>query len=87
MLSSLLQAMEPFFSVMLSWLFLGSVPTLPLLVTLLPIVGGVALASFSVRAAPTTVSTNPWPWTHSPPCPTCAGAFIQLEWLHVCHGV
>jgi len=42
-----IKAMEPFFSVMLSWLFLGSVPTLPLLVTLLPIVGGVALASFS----------------------------------------
>ena len=41
--------MEPFFSVVMSWLFLGSTPTLPLMATLVPIVGGVALASFSVR--------------------------------------
>ena len=46
-----IKAMEPFFSVLLSWLFLGSAPSGALLVTLAPIVGGVALASFSVRAA------------------------------------
>jgi solute carrier family 35 protein E1 len=44
------QAMEPFFSVLLSWAFLGSVPSAAMLATLAPIVGGVALASFSVRA-------------------------------------
>jgi drug/metabolite transporter (DMT)-like permease len=42
--------MEPFFSVLLSWAFLGSVPSAAMLATLAPIVGGVALASFSVRA-------------------------------------
>lgn len=42
-----IKAMEPFFSVLLSWAFLGSVPSAALLVTLVPIVGGVALASFS----------------------------------------
>ena len=42
-----IKAMEPFFSVLLSWAFLGSVPSAPLLVTLVPIVGGVALASLS----------------------------------------
>jgi solute carrier family 35 protein E1 len=41
--------MEPFFSVLLSWAFLGSVPSAAMLATLAPIVGGVALASFSVR--------------------------------------
>ena len=44
------QAMEPFFSVLLSWAFMGSVPSAAMLATLAPIVGGVALASFSVRA-------------------------------------
>ena len=46
------QAMEPFFSVLLSWAFMGSVPSIPMLVTLAPIVGGVALASMSARARP-----------------------------------
>ena len=41
------QAMEPFFSVVLSALFLGEAPTAPVLLSLLPIVGGVALASAS----------------------------------------
>jgi solute carrier family 35 protein E1 len=44
-----MQAMEPFFSVLLSWAFLGSAPSAAMLATLAPIVGGVALASFSVR--------------------------------------
>ena len=39
--------MEPFFSVMLSWIFLGEQQSVPVLLTLLPIVGGVALASFA----------------------------------------
>lgn len=44
---SCLQAMEPFFSVMFSALFLGDVPPVPVLLTLLPIVGGVIMASLS----------------------------------------
>ena len=39
--------MEPFFSVVLSMIFLGDVPSLAVLATLAPIVGGVALASVS----------------------------------------
>jgi len=39
--------MEPFFSVLLSALFLGDAPTLPIILSLFPIVGGVALASVS----------------------------------------
>ena len=39
--------MEPFFSVLLSSLFLGERPTLLVLATLFPIVGGVAIASMS----------------------------------------
>jgi solute carrier family 35 protein E1 len=46
-----IKAMEPFFSVVLSWAFLGSTPTLAMVASLLPIVAGVALASFSVRPA------------------------------------
>lgn len=42
-----LQAMEPFFSVILSSLFLGEKPTLWITLSLLPIVGGVAVASIS----------------------------------------
>ena len=42
--------MEPIVSVLLSWAFMGSVPSAAMLATLAPIVGGVALASFSVRA-------------------------------------
>lgn len=40
-----IKAMEPFFSVLLSILFLGERPTPWVLLSLLPIVGGVALAS------------------------------------------
>ena len=47
MLSICLQAMEPFFSVLLSSLFLGESPSLPVIASLLPVVGGVALASTS----------------------------------------
>ncbi|KAG1666357.1 hypothetical protein FOA52_007895 [Chlamydomonas sp. UWO 241] len=39
--------MEPFFSVMLSSLFLGDAPSAMVLLTLVPIVGGVALASMA----------------------------------------
>ena len=39
------QAMEPFFSVLLSALFLGESPSIPVVLSLLPVVGGVALAS------------------------------------------
>ena len=42
-----MQAMEPFFSVLLSSIFLGEVPTLGICLALVPVVGGVALASFS----------------------------------------
>lgn len=42
-----IKAMEPFFSVLLSALFLGEKATAPVLLTLLPIVGGVAAASIS----------------------------------------
>lgn len=40
-----IKAMEPFFSVVLSAMFLGEFPTIWVLSSLLPIVGGVALAS------------------------------------------
>jgi solute carrier family 35 protein E1 len=42
-----MQAMEPFFSVIMSAIFLGDVPPVPVLVTLVPIVGGVIMASLS----------------------------------------
>jgi solute carrier family 35 protein E1 len=42
-----IKAMEPFFSVLLSWLFLGEAASAPVLLSLLPIVGGVAAASVS----------------------------------------
>lgn len=42
-----LQAMEPFFSVIMSAIFLGDVPPVPVLLTLVPIVGGVIMASLS----------------------------------------
>ena len=39
--------MEPFFSVLLSYLFLGESQSPAVIATLLPIVGGVAMASVS----------------------------------------
>lgn len=42
-----IKAMEPFFSVVLSAMFLGDKPSLPVILTLLPIVGGVAAASLT----------------------------------------
>uniref|UniRef100_J3MSC5 Sugar phosphate transporter domain-containing protein n=2 Tax=Oryza brachyantha TaxID=4533 RepID=J3MSC5_ORYBR len=42
-----IKAMEPFFSVLLSALFLGELPTVWVVLSLLPIVGGVALASLT----------------------------------------
>ena len=42
-----IKAMEPFFSVLLSALFLGEAPSLAVVGSLIPIVGGVALASAS----------------------------------------
>lgn len=41
------KAMEPFFSVLMSAIFLGDVPPLPVLLTLVPIVGGVLMASLT----------------------------------------
>eukprot|EP00877_Chromochloris_zofingiensis_P013388 jgi/Chrzof1/8302/Cz03g05140.t1 len=41
------KAMEPFFSVIFSAMFLGDVPPAPVLLTLLPIVGGVVMASMA----------------------------------------
>ncbi len=41
------KALEPFFSVIMSFIFLGTVPTLPVAASLVPIVTGVALASTS----------------------------------------
>jgi len=41
------KALEPFFSVIMSFIFLGSVPTIPVAASLVPIVVGVALASTS----------------------------------------
>ncbi|KAK8949646.1 hypothetical protein KSP39_PZI005934 [Platanthera zijinensis] len=42
-----IKAMEPFFSVMFSALFLGEMPTIWIITSLVPIVGGVALASLT----------------------------------------
>ncbi|KAJ4973450.1 hypothetical protein NE237_006624 [Protea cynaroides] len=42
-----IKAMEPFFSVLLSLLFLGEMPSIWIVASLLPIVGGVALASIT----------------------------------------
>ncbi|OAY67535.1 Phosphoenolpyruvate/phosphate translocator 2, chloroplastic, partial [Ananas comosus] len=42
-----IKALEPFFTIVLSALFLGEVPTVWVLASLVPIVGGVALASFT----------------------------------------
>ena len=42
-----IKAMEPFFSVALSAVFLGDIPSVKVLLTLVPIVGGVACASLS----------------------------------------
>ncbi|KAL6644249.1 hypothetical protein ACP70R_015857 [Stipagrostis hirtigluma subsp. patula] len=42
-----IKAMEPFFSVLLSAIFLGEIPTVSVVLSLLPIVGGVALASIT----------------------------------------
>jgi solute carrier family 35 protein E1 len=41
------KAMEPFFSVLMSAIFLGEVPPVPVLLTLVPIVGGVLMASLT----------------------------------------
>lgn len=42
-----IKAMEPFFSVLLSFLFLGELPTVWVVLSLVPVVGGVALASMT----------------------------------------
>ena len=42
-----IKAMEPFFSVLLSALFLGDIPSLAVMGALVPVVGGVALASIT----------------------------------------
>jgi solute carrier family 35, member E1 len=50
-MSTSFQAMEPLFSVALSALFLGEKPHPAVLLTLLPIMGGVMLASMSEVSA------------------------------------
>lgn len=53
------QAMEPFFSVVLSSMFLGDKPTWAVMLSLLPIVGGVAMASMAeVRGGGVLVEMN-----------------------------
>eukprot|EP00191_Tetraselmis_sp_GSL018_P016611 CAMPEP_0177579974 /NCGR_PEP_ID=MMETSP0419_2-20121207/1275_1 /TAXON_ID=582737 /ORGANISM="Tetraselmis sp., Strain GSL018" /LENGTH=476 /DNA_ID=CAMNT_0019068735 /DNA_START=398 /DNA_END=1828 /DNA_ORIENTATION=+ len=44
-LTHTIKSLEPFFTVVLSFVFLGSVPTLPVMLTLVPIVAGVIIAS------------------------------------------
>jgi len=44
-LTHTIKSLEPFFTVFLSWIFLGSIPTLPVMLTLVPIVAGVVVAS------------------------------------------
>jgi solute carrier family 35 protein E1 len=44
-LTHTIKSLEPFFTVFLSFIFLGSVPTLPVMLTLVPIVAGVVIAS------------------------------------------
>ena len=44
-LTHTIKSLEPFFTVFLSYIFLGSVPTLPVMLTLVPIVAGVVVAS------------------------------------------
>ena len=61
------QALEPFFSVIMSWAFLGSVPSAAMVVTLLPIVLGVILASISVRTRRGAPSAAPLASLRSPP--------------------
>ena len=41
------KAAEPFFSALFSYLFMGDMPPVPVLLTLIPIVGGVVIASAS----------------------------------------
>ncbi|KAJ8749948.1 hypothetical protein K2173_013863 [Erythroxylum novogranatense] len=45
-----IKAMEPFFTVLFSSLFLAETPSLLVLLSLVPVVGGVALASFTVAS-------------------------------------
>lgn len=74
----------------MSWLFLGSQPTLPLLATLMPIVGGVALASFSVRDGLYLYMCMMMSSSAPDVCGSAtrlAGAVLQLEWIHGSHGV
>mmetsp|Transcript_31494 Transcript_31494/g.59206 ORF Transcript_31494/g.59206 Transcript_31494/m.59206 type:complete len:547 (-) Transcript_31494:250-1890(-) len=44
-LTHTIKSMEPFFTVVLSYFFLGSVPSIPIILTLVPIVAGVVVAS------------------------------------------
>jgi len=44
-LTHTIKSLEPFFTVVLSYFFLGSVPSLPIVITLVPIVAGVVIAS------------------------------------------
>merc|ERR1712170_44547 len=42
-----IKSCEPFFSVVISALFLGDMPSVALVLSLVPVVGGIALASFT----------------------------------------
>lgn len=44
-LTHTIKSLEPFFTVVLSYFFLGAVPSLPVVATLVPIVAGVVVAS------------------------------------------
>jgi drug/metabolite transporter (DMT)-like permease len=44
-LTHTIKSLEPFFTVVLSYFFLGAVPSLPIVLTLVPIVAGVVVAS------------------------------------------
>ncbi|KAK3249390.1 hypothetical protein CYMTET_41177 [Cymbomonas tetramitiformis] len=44
-LTHTIKSLEPFFTVFLSYIFLGSVPSIPVMLTLFPIVAGVVVAS------------------------------------------
>ena len=52
--------MEPFFSVLLSWAFLGQSQSPAVLASLLPIVGGVAMASVSEVHTATLATLLTW---------------------------
>lgn len=57
-LTHTIKSMEPFFTVVLSYFFLGSVPSIPIILTLVPIVAGVVVASATDLSFNWCVSCN-----------------------------